>query len=155
MDTTGSIAFAAEKPLGKLAKWLRILGFDTIYEQEVPSTDFKNEKNRGRIYLTRRKGMRCPFPPVECLTILSDHVQEQLKEVVTTLCLRSEDIRPFSRCIRCNNLIEEVERSLVAAKVPDYVFETRNVFRICSRCDRIYWRGSHSKRIDETIKRLF
>lgn len=155
MGMTGSISFEVEKPLGKLVKWLRILGFDTTYEQEVPSIEFANLKNRGRIRLTRKRGLRDRHHPNECLTIFSDHVHEQLEQVVDEFGLDHEDIKPFSRCIRCNTLIRKVEKNHVAAKVPDYVFETRNAFRICNRCGRIYWRGSHSKRIDEIITKLF
>ncbi len=155
MHTPVSISFAVEKPLGKLAKWLRILGFDTIYEQDVTSIGFKNIKNRGRIRLTRTRGIRGRHQPTECLTIFSDHVHEQLKEVIHALGLNHDDIQPFSRCIRCNSLIRKIEKSHVATQVPDYIFETRNAFRICNQCGRIYWRGSHSRRIDGIIMELF
>jgi len=155
MGIAGNITFAAEKPLGKLAKWLRILGFDTVYEQDVSSGKFIHPGYQGRILLTRRSRFRDTNASRKLIFIHSNRIVEQLKEVIQSLGLAKENVQPFSRCIRCNTPIEQVEKAHLMAKVPDYIWETQNTFRICSRCRRIYWPGSHTKRTLEMIERVF
>jgi hypothetical protein len=155
MKISGHISFAVEKPLGKLSKWLRILGFDTIYEQDVAPVQFSAIDNKGRILLTRRCNTEKRYDPMTRIFIRPDHVFEQMKEVISLLGLSLKDIQPFSRCIRCNGAIERVDKKEVIDKVPDYVWETRNSFRVCVGCKRIYWPGSHTLRADGIIKKLF
>ena len=155
MKVSGHISFAAEKPLGKLSKWLRILGFDTIYEPDVAPVQFGEIDNRVGILLTRRRNTEKGSDPRRRIFIRSNHVFEQMKEVISVLGLSVKDIEPFSRCIRCNGAIERVDKKQMIDKVPDYVWETQNSFRVCVGCKRIYWPGSHTRRADGIIKELF
>lgn len=91
----------------------------------------------------------------ERIFITSNHPFEQLREVVSALDIEKEDIRPFSRCIKCNTSIRRVEKNAVRGKVPDYIWETQDTFLTCSHCRRIYWSGSHIQRSRDIIQRLF
>ena len=143
-------SFAAEKTLGKLAKWLRILGFDTIYD-----SDIKNPAESGRILLTRTKRIKYEYATDKLIFIKSDKPFKQLKEVINALGIVNEDLKTFTRCISCNIKIRTTDKNSIRSVVPDYVWESQDSFKACSKCKRIYWQGSHTKRSMEIIKKLF
>jgi uncharacterized protein with PIN domain len=153
MNSANEIRFAAEMTLGKLAKWLRILGFDTIYASNVTGEKLIDTA-RGRILLTRTKRIRNMKITKECIFITSNQPFEQLREVVLSVGIAKEDIRLFSICIQCNASIRWVEKNAVRGKVPDYIWETQDTFHTCSHCRKIYWSGSHIQRSRDIIKRL-
>lgn len=142
--------FAVEKTLGKLAKWLRILGFDTIYDSNILDLI-----EGDRIVLTRTKHILNEHNTDKLLFIESDKAFKQIKEVIITLGIVEEDIRPFTRCIRCNTKLTLVAKDSLRSAVPDYVWENQNSFKACNKCEKIYWQGSHTKRGMELIKKLF
>jgi uncharacterized protein with PIN domain len=148
-------SFSAEKTLGKLAKWLRILGFDTIDGRDFSDNRSADTRENGRIWLTRTVRVRDRYKSRELIFIKSDHPFEQLAEVIQALNIDIKDIKPFSRCIRCNTPIEAVSKYDVKAMVPDYTWETEDGFQFCSRCRKVYWAGSHTKHSKEKIRRLF
>jgi len=154
MDSANEIRFTAEMTLGKLAKWLRVLGFDTVYAANATGEELI-DRARDRILLTRTKRIWNMKMDRECIFITSNHPFEQLREVVLALDMAKEDIRPFSRCILCNTSIRRVEKNAVRGKVPDYIWETQDTFHTCSHCRRIYWSGSHIQRSRDIIQRLF
>ena len=153
MDRGNEIRFVAERTLGKLAKWLRILGFDTVYAANVTGEELINTA-KNRILLTRTKRIWNMIIAKEGIFITSNYPFEQLREVILALGIEKEDIRPFSRCIRCNASIRLIEKNAVRGKVPDYIWETQNTFHTCGHCRRIYWSGSHIQRSRDIIKRL-
>ena len=142
--------FAAEKTLGKLAKWLRILGYDTIYDPGII-----NPAESGRILLTRTKRIRDEYTTDKLIFIKSDKPFKQLQEVIKTLGIVHEDIKTFTRCIKCNTEIRTINKNSIRSVVPDYVWENHDSFKACIECKRIYWQGSHTKRSMEIIKKLF
>ncbi len=152
MERSRELHFAAERTLGKLAKWLRILGFDTSFESEtIGHEDIGPE----RIQLTRIRGQARTDHPDNPIFISSDQYLDQLKQVIQTLKIESSELRPFSRCIRCNHLIEIVDKTDVLGKVPDFIWETHDLFHFCRRCNKIYWPGSHIQKSLDNIQRLF
>ena len=142
--------FAVEKTLGKLAKWLRILGFDTIYGSEILDLT-----ESDRIVLTRTKHILNEHNADKLLFIESDKAFKQIKEVIITLGIVEEDLRPFTRCIKCNSKLSLVAKDSLRSTVPDYVWENQNSFKACNKCEKIYWQGSHTKRGMGLIKKLF
>ena len=120
-----SARFAVERPLGKLAKWLRILGFDTVYQTEGSLEKFVRNLECGRFLLHRSRRLPERVPPIETILVESDHLQEQLRQVVSALGLSEGDFNLFSRCIRCNHRIVELDKDMVRGQVPDFVWETR------------------------------
>jgi len=148
--------FLADRMLGKLARWLRILGYDTAYLPQLsPDGVMIEGRRQGRVILTRdtrllrRKGM----PPF--LFVQSDRFREQLKQVVETLQLAPlQSPSLFSRCIECNQVLEEVKKDKVHERVPEYVWRTQDDFRGCPECHRLYWGATHRDHVLEELRRL-
>ena len=147
--------FAAEKTLGRLTKWLRLLGFDTVFEPELPCARFAVCLDEERILLTRTRQVRKKFATRRLIFIESNHLDEQLQQIIIELNLRAEHIRPFSRCLQCNVSIVAVAKSELRGRVPDHIFEVHDHFNQCPECQRIYWPGSHTGKSLEKISRLF
>ena len=150
-----SICFAVDKSLGTLAKWLRILGYDTLYEADASSREFYARLEDHRILITRTKKNQKAFASHNHVFITSSVLVEQLKQVVGQIGIHSGDIRPFSRCIHCNLPIDVIDKKDVYGLVPDYIWETHDKFNRCRQCERIYWSGSHGERSLEMIKKIF
>jgi len=146
------IRFLAEETLGKLVTWLRILGFDTVYDTDKPKIMGKAET---RIRLTRTERVAKTLQNERIIFIISNDPVEQLRQVIEHLDIAEEDIRPFSRCLQCNTKTEEIEKDVVKSSVPDYIFEIHDRFRACRRCEKIYWPGSHTARSLNKIRKLF
>ena len=151
-----AFCFSADRTLGKLAKWLRILGFDTNIEVDVPADRFYSHLEKDRIVLTRTEAIRKQLRSTHRLVfITSNHLELQLKQVITEIGIGLADTRPFSRCIRCNVPIVDAAPEDVCSLIPDYICETHNEFRKCLQCKRIFWPGSHTRRSLERIEHLF
>lgn len=147
--------FTVDRSLGSLAKWLRILGFDTVYESDASDREFFDRFGDGRVLITRTKQIQKAFASHDLVFITSNILVEQLKRVVNLLGIKPGDIRPFSRCIHCNLPIKEVNKRDVWGQVPDYIRETHDAFNRCDQCKRIYWSGSHTERGRDMIKLIF
>ena len=151
-----SFKFAAERTLGKLAKWLRLLGFDTVFESETGGGQFFDHIKPGTVLLTRTEQIRDTLSASRSLIFIgSNDTEEQLRQVINELGIDKKDIRPFSRCLICNVVNERIEKDRVYGQVPDYVWENNTVFQSCPQCKRIYWPGSHIERSLERIRDIF
>ena len=146
--------FAADKTLGKLTKWLRLLGFDTRYASELSSKKIMDTLENDRILLTRTRRIQRQFACRRLIFIDSDHLAQQLKQIFRDLDLDVAQTRPFSRCLQCNTVIVPVEKTSVWGRVPDYIYETHDRFQKCPECDRIFWPGSHIRRSLEKIRKM-
>jgi hypothetical protein len=146
--------FAAEKTLGRLTKWLRLLGFDTRYESELTGKKFIDTLEKDRILLTRTRRIQNQFASRKLIFVESDHLPQQLNQIFRELGLKASQTRPFSRCLHCNVPIVIAEKASIRGRVPDYIFETHDRFQKCPECDRIYWPGSHTRRSFEKIQQL-
>ncbi len=155
MSGEANIRFALESSLGKLSKWLRILGFDSIYVPGIPDESFFSYVQEGRIILTRTRKIRDQNPGHRLLFIVYNDPRDQLKQVVSDLDLELSDTNPFSRCIRCNCSLSQISRDKVRSLVPDYVYETRFKFSQCPCCRGIYWPGTHYERSIKMVRELF
>jgi uncharacterized protein len=150
------ISFAADRTLGKLAKWLRILGFDALYASNLSDAALLRRAETGRIILTRTIAVRRAASgkhPV--IFIRSDHPMQQVREVISALNLTPGQTSPFSRCVTCNRPVEPVEKTAVQGMVPDYSFQTHDRFTQCPVCGKIFWPGSHTSRAGRIIHQLF
>ena len=148
-------AFAVENTLGKLAKWLRILGFDTVFDSGAGGVDFFRCASTDRVLLTRTASVKKQLRSERLLLVQSDDPRQQLLEVIRHLGIRPEDIRPFTRCLACNQVIESVEKRSIRDKVPDFVYDSHEHFRQCPRCRKVFWSGSHASRAAQRIRQLF
>ena len=148
-------SFAADRTLGKLSKWLRILGFDTLFESGALSRSIFENLECERILLTRIEKIRKISGDHRVVFIKSNYPIDQLKQVINDVGITNEDLRPFSRCTPCNSLIVNIQKDAVVGRVPDYIWETHDAFSRCPQCERIYWSGSHTKRTMQRIEDLF
>lgn len=143
--------FAVDVMLGKLAKWLRVLGFDASIIHFSDRARLDSALSDGFIPVTRREMFRTDDRVV---FVSSDHHFEQLEELIARRPLPPDCIRPFSRCILCNHLLEPIPRADAHGRVPDFIFETASDFTRCVRCEKIYWPGSHRGRMLEKLASL-
>ncbi|MBW2487957.1 MAG: Mut7-C RNAse domain-containing protein [Deltaproteobacteria bacterium] len=147
--------FAAEKTLGRLTKWLRLLGFDTLYESDLTDKKFIDTVENDRILLTRTQRIRKQVASRRMIFIESDHLEQQLKQIFRELGLKPGQTRPFSRCLQCNVPIVAVSKDHLWGRIPDYIFETHDHFNQCPQCNRVFWPGSHTRRSLAKIQQLF
>lgn len=150
-----SFAFVAEATLGRLAKWLRMLGFDTIYAPKNWVEVLMGPNGKPRTYLTRTRRVADSDKTPTCIFVVSDNPFEQLKEIIDAVGIVPEDLKPFSRCVRCNISIQQVDKTKVQGLVPDHILEKHHIFQTCTGCGRIYWPGTHTERSREVIQNLF
>ena len=150
-----NISFAADRTLGRLAKWLRLMGFDTVYESDVSSNRFYANLDENRVLLTRTGKIRRRFAGRRLIFIEANDVFGQLAQTVNELEITSKDVHPFSRCIACNTPVVPIAKEAAFGMVPDYIWETHENFSQCRQCKRIFWRGSHTEHSMIKIRKLF
>jgi len=146
--------FLLTKELGRLAKWLRILGLDTTYSKEAKAATLIIEALREeRIIITRNH--RLPAGRgVRIVVIEQEKIKAQLAEILEALKINPDPGQMFTRCILCNEELQAVEKEKVKDKVPEYVYKTQEEFITCPKCKRIYWQGTHWGNVASTIKEL-
>ena len=141
--------------LGTLAKWLRILGYDTLYDNQIDDDDLILRcAAEGRIALTRDVRLTQRPRLQHAILISDDRLLVQVQEVLTHIGEQVDPERLLSRCIECNDRIQNLSREAVRERVPAYVFETQSHFRSCPTCRRVYWGGTHRERIMERLAPL-
>jgi len=144
--------FLVDSMLGRLAKWLRILGYDTLYFPSLDDNDLvRIARAEGRMVLTRDREM-VRRRGIDSLLIESDDFREQIRQLLHDLNLSLEG--SFSRCSVCNSPLRRVSKEAVQERVPPYVFQTQERFSLCPQCGKIYWRGTHWQRMRERLRRL-
>ena len=149
------IRFVLDTHLGKLAKYLRMLGFDTLYSNSY-SDDTLAEiscSGEGRILLTRDIGLLKRKQISHGYYVREIKPRLQAREILRRFDLQRQ-INPFRRCVHCNSEIAPVAKKDIAGKVPAGVLRDFNEFVKCNKCRRIYWKGSHYDRMVNFIKIL-
>jgi len=135
--------------LGRLAKWLRVLGYDTTYFPHLDDDQLvRLARAEGRLLLTRDRGL-AQRRGLQCLLIESDHLEEQLGQVLAEPTLTEE--HSFSRCPVCNTPLQKVKKPELEGRVPPHIFRTHKDFSLCPNCDKIYWPGTHWARMQEKL----
>ena len=147
--------FIVDSMLGKLVKWLRIFGYDTVYFKKItPKSLVEIANSEKRIILTRNSRIYEIAKPNTFIYIHSIEPDEQIKQVVSHFNLDTKS-NLFSICTVCNKKVEEINKENIKNKVPDYVFQEHSLFYICPICNRIYWQGSHYQNTTKKIEELF
>ena len=144
--------FVADIMLGRLAKWLRVLGFDTHYQSFDPIHHIGQMARGGRIPLTRQRKL---IPFLEGAAFVRyNGVGEQLEQLKQALLLESCHADWFSRCIRCNVPLMAAPEEAARDNVPEYVFyENMKRIRFCPSCGRYFWPRSHKIRMEKQLNR--
>jgi uncharacterized protein with PIN domain len=143
--------FMADAMLGRLARWLRILGFDTAYEPDLDDGDLvRRAVRQRRIILTRDRRLPDEWRVSGVRVLGAQTPMEQLREVEAAFAI-CRDAQPFTRCSRCNERLHAASSDDVGPDVPPRVLLDRKRFRRCPRCRRVYWSGSHVDRIHRAL----
>jgi len=145
--------FICDDNLGKLAKWLRTLGYDTLFSQEIEDTELVSTAlKEERIILSRDQQLKRFKSAEKNLFLLSlNQPLEQLKEVLKKFNLKPEEKNHFTRCIACNTVLVPAPKKDVENKVPPFVFKTQEKFFYCSKCNKLFWAGTHVKNLKKEI----
>lgn len=146
--------FVLDTMLGKLARWLRALGYDALY--------FKAAEDRYLLQLARaeartlltRDARLARLAGAGGLLIRETALESQLAEVIERLTLVPSGEGILSRCLECNGVLESRPKDLVRGRVPEHIFATQERFVGCPACARIYWQGSHADRILARLDRI-
>ena len=144
--------FVADAHLGRLARYLRMLGFDTLYQNALPDRELvRISVEERRILLTRDRELLMHRELTHGVFVRGDRPRDQLRYLVERLDLH-DSCRPFTRCMSCNGELEAIDRERAVNLVPPRVAERHREFRRCPGCERLFWRGSHYERMKRIIE---
>ncbi len=146
--------FVLDVHLGTLARYLRMLGFDSLYKNNYSDDEIINlSLNEKRTILTKDKGILKRKEITHGCYVRSIYPVVQLKEIAERFDLY-KSFKEFSRCMECNTLLKPVDKNKISGRLPPKVKEFQNEFYICESCNKIYWPGSHYKKMKKIINNL-
>lgn len=147
------VAFACDAHLGKLARLLRLLGFDTVHDPGITDGELISLSRTGRVILTRDRQLLKHGEVTHGYWVRSVLPGEQAQEVLRRFDLRAK-VAPFTRCLACNGLLQPLCKEEALPKVPPKVREWCQEFLYCPRCGRIFWPGTHYPKLQDWIARI-
>jgi hypothetical protein len=138
--------FMADAMLGRLSKWLRVMGYDTYYQMTYEEEAVRRSLEEGRIFLSRRAQISERYPGA--VWVRSDQVGEQLRELVERGLLKPHPSNWFRRCLACNVPLKKATGEISMGSVPDHVLhhQTSDI-HWCPTCHRLFWAGTHKQRM--------
>ncbi len=146
--------FVLDAHLGRLAGYLRLLGFDALYQSDFEDAEIAGISCRQhRILLTRDRALLKRSQVSHGYWVRETETRAQLREVVDRFDLRRL-VRPFSRCMRCNGLLQDVAKAEILEQLYERTRQEHDHFRRCIGCGRVYWRGSHYERLCRLLAHL-
>jgi uncharacterized protein with PIN domain len=149
------VKFIADEMLGKLARWLRMIGVDVIYQNQIEDEKLiQMARNENRIILSRDTHLIKHLDPKEYLFIHYDYLEEQFSECLRQFPDIKSEEKPLSRCVVCNTPLKEIDKESVKGRVWPFVYQTQDNFTECEKCQKIYWRATHVNKILDRIDRL-
>ena len=145
------LKFLADAMLGSLAKKLRLLGIDTAYISDLDNSELKYlVRSQGRILLTRDLNLSRSMGDL-AWSVIGKDAREEFLSIAEKLKSFSDLLVPFSRCLDCNNPLQSIELSEAQGKVPPFIFQSQKNFTHCPSCGKVFWKGTHSKRMEEEV----
>lgn len=158
MSAINQLRFIVDNNVGKLAKWLRIMGYDALFfAGSDDSRMIASALSENRIILTRDTQMMkrgiITRGQLKALLINSDRLERQIQQVVNTLNLDCR-LKPFTLCLDCNQPLVERRKDEIKERVPPYVFQTQNQYMECPLCHRLFWRGTHWEAMTQKLKQF-
>jgi AbrB family looped-hinge helix DNA binding protein len=146
--------FVLDVHLGKLAAYMRMLGFDTLYRNCLDDAELARiSATHHRTLLTRDRGLLKRGAVTHGYWLRATDSRAQLAEIVHRFDL-ARAIRPFTRCMACNGVLKPVAKAEVQRELPPRIAEAFDDFRQCDRCRRVFWQGSHYRRMQQQIEQL-
>ncbi|MEZ5018642.1 MAG: Mut7-C RNAse domain-containing protein [Bacteroidales bacterium] len=153
-ETDTAPGFILDVHLGRLAKYLRLCGFDTLFSAFYEDREIiETARQENRIILTRDRLLLKAAGEARGYQVKSQYHDEQLREVFERFNLK-EYVNLFSRCISCNARLEEVEKEVIADRLLADTRRYFSSFKRCPQCDRIYWEGSHYDNMKKSLAPL-
>jgi uncharacterized protein with PIN domain len=149
--------FVVDAMFGRLARWLRMSGYDTIYDVDLKDGRLvKLAKDRGRVLLTRDKEVytRAKKEDVRATFISSLSFQDQLTQIKKEYGVVFKESPIFSRCPMCNESLVIADKNDIKAKLPERVADTYDEFWTCQGCGKVYWHGGHWKNVKDIVRKL-
>jgi uncharacterized protein len=145
------IRFLVDVNVGKLAPFLRMTGYDVLYDQKLKDREMAfMAHDQKRVVLSRDRGLLKHSLITFGRLVRSEEPYEQLREVMTLFSLSCENM--FTRCLRCNHLLERIEKEKIVDRLEPKTRKYYNIFSICPGCDSIYWPGSHWEKMCRLVK---
>jgi uncharacterized protein with PIN domain len=149
------IRFFADVNVARLVRWLRAVGLDTLWEDAISDAELvRRAILERRFVLTLDKGLLEEFRADNILLLRNEDPFEQFREIVAHFEIE-KPARLFTRCLRCNTLLRAAEMEEIIAHAPPKIREVQENIAFCPRCRRLYWEGSHTRRMRETIETVF
>jgi uncharacterized protein with PIN domain len=146
--------FVLDTHLGKLAGYLRLLGFDTLYRNDYDDATLAHiSHDERRTLLTRDRGLLKRSMVTHGYYVRETDPQRQVVEVLRRFDLH-RSIAPFRRCLRCNGLLQTVDKATVGDRLPPKTHEYYDEFHVCGQCGHIYWKGSHYRHLLDFVERF-
>jgi hypothetical protein len=153
--------FVVDSMLGKLARRLRLMGYDTYFDVKADDHDILKISNDEDRFVVTRDTQMAKIHGAKIFLIKSTDIKEQLKEISKLAKIRPASTRgeldseqSFSRCPECNTPVKEVSKEEVKKIVPKFVYETLNKFSYCEKCKKAYWQGTHYEKLVKELKNI-
>jgi uncharacterized protein with PIN domain len=152
------LRFIVDHNVGKLARWLRMMGYDSVFfTGEDDGQMVRQALAEGRILLTRDTGIMqrrvVTSGRLKAVLFTSEEPEEQIRQLLKVLDLK-EQSRPFTICLECNQPLVDVSPTDAKDRVPPYVYRTQNRYVECPACRRVYWRGTHWAAMLKRLEKL-
>jgi uncharacterized protein with PIN domain len=146
--------FILDVHLGRLAKYMRLFGLDTLYSKHLADPEIiKISLLEHRIIITRDRNLLKNKVVTRGYWIRSPKPEVQLREVLKRFSLK-DNLHPFTRCLECNNILSEIPKEKIVDRLLPGTKKDFNKFRICTSCDRIYWEGSHFQSMKDLVEKI-
>ncbi len=149
--------FLCDSMLGKLTRWLRLLGNDCIYFRDIEDEKLLEiARSDNRILITRDQNLthKAHKMGLKVQQITGTTILEKLEEVIRSWDLHTDIIPDDSRCSKCNGEVRRVEKNNIQERVPEGTFKHQNIFWECTECGQVYWKGAHWKKIKHLENKL-
>ena len=146
--------FVADVHLGRLTRYLRMMGFDVYYKNNLSDDEIvKISSKERRAILTRDIGILKRTEVTHGYFIRSDNVEKQTQEVVNRFDLQ-KSIKEFTRCFECNSELSKIEKEKIIQQLPPMVAASQNEFFICPKCQKLFWAGTHHQKMLSLVQKI-
>ena len=146
--------FIADSNLGDIVKYMRVLGFDVSFDSLLsPRQIIEVSEKENRIILTKSRKLLKFKEVTHGIFIRPGTMEQQIKRIIDFLDIKDQ-IKPFSRCLRCNNLLKTIPKESIAHRIPPKTRAFCNEYSYCKPCDKIYWKGSHFIKMKNLVDSL-